>query len=115
MNDNMEYLKKNKINLWMYPEGFRNHSGKIEEFKKGAFRLAVQSQVPILPIVVSSYNYFLDPKKKIFNSGKIIIQVLPEISTKNLKLTDIDDLMKRTRNVMVEKFDELNKELKSSL
>ncbi|KAG5682758.1 hypothetical protein PVAND_012091 [Polypedilum vanderplanki] len=112
MNESMEYLKKNKIHLWMYVEGYRNHSGKIDEFKKGAFRLAIQSQVPIIPLVISSYNYFLDPKKMIFNSGKIIIEVLPEIPTKGLKLSDLDTLMEKTRNVMVKKFDELNNELR---
>jgi lysophosphatidate acyltransferase len=92
--------------------GYRNHSGKIDEFKKGAFRLAIQGQVPILPMVVSSYNEFLDPKKKMFNSGRVIIEILPEIPTVDLKVSDTDSLMQKTRNAMVKKFDELNHEIR---
>jgi lysophosphatidate acyltransferase len=93
--------------------GYRNHSGKIDEFKKGAFMMALQSQVPIVPVVISSYNYFLSPKDKIFNSGKIIIEALPEIPTKGLKATDVNMLLHKTRNAMIEKFDTLNYELKN--
>lgn len=75
--------------------------------------MAQQSQVPITPVVISSYNYFLSPKDKVFNSGKIIIEALPEISTKGLKPTDIDALLHKTRNAMIEKFDALNYELKN--
>lgn len=75
--------------------------------------MAQQSQVPITPVVISSYNFFLRPKDKVFNSGKIIIEALPEISTKGLKPTDIDVLLHKTRNVMIEKFDALNYELKN--
>jgi len=38
-------------------------------FKKGAFHVAVSGQMPILPVVFSSYH-FLDHKKKTFNEGK---------------------------------------------
>ena len=93
--------------------GYRNHSGKIDAYKKGAFRMAQQSQVPIVPVVISSYNFFLRPNDKVFNSGKIIIEALPEIPTKGLKPTDVNALLHKTRNVMIEKFDTLNYELKN--
>lgn len=92
--------------------GYRNHKGNIDEFKKGAFHMALQAKVPILPVVFSSYNYFLDPDRMIFNSGKIIIETLPEISTEGFDTSNIDELMKLTRNAMIKKFDELNNELK---
>ncbi|CAH1717068.1 unnamed protein product [Chironomus riparius] len=111
INHAMEDLKKKNIKLWMYPEGYRNHSGNIDEFKKGAFRMAQQSQVPIVPVVISSYNFFLRPKDKVFNSGKIIIEALHEIPTKGLKSTDVNALLNKTRNVMIEKFNTLNYEI----
>jgi lysophosphatidate acyltransferase len=83
------------------------------EFKKGAFHMAIQNQAPIIPVVFSSYYYFLRPKEKLFNSGKIIIEALPEISTVGLTVSDLNDLMRKTKDIMVEKFNELNDELRT--
>lgn len=55
--------------LWMFPEGTRNPSRtSLMPFKKGAFRVAITCQVPILPVVYSPY-YFIDDKKKYFGQG----------------------------------------------
>lgn len=58
-----------QIKLWIFPEGTRNNAGSMLPFKKGAFHVAVSGQIPILPVVFSSY-YFLDHKKKTFDEGK---------------------------------------------
>ena len=58
-----------QIKLWIFPEGTRNNAGAMLPFKKGAFHVAVSGQIPILPIVFSSYH-FLDHKKKTFDEGK---------------------------------------------
>jgi lysophosphatidate acyltransferase len=112
MNAEMKKLKREKIKLFMFPEGFRNHSSEIVEFKKGAFYLAVQAQVPIIPVVFSSYNTFLRPSERVFDSGEIIIQALPEISTEGLSSSDVNKLMEQTRTIMIKKFEELNHEIK---
>lgn len=113
MNEAMQKLKSEKTKLWVFPEGYRNHSGQIAEFKKGAFHMAVQAQVPILPIVLSSYKFFMRKNERFFGRGEIIIETLPEISTKGLKTEDIDKLMEHTRDLMIKKYEELNKEIES--
>jgi lysophosphatidate acyltransferase len=52
----------------MFPEGTRNGSATLLPFKKGAFHVAISSQTPIQPVVISRYH-FLDHRKKVFNSG----------------------------------------------
>jgi len=102
-----ELMKTQKTKLWMFPEGTRNPSRtSLLPFKKGAFRVAITCQVPILPVVYSPY-YFIDDKKKYFGRGKMIIQALPEISTEGLTLDDVDMLMERTRKLMCETFESL--------
>lgn len=76
--------------------------------------MAIRGQVPIIPVIFTSYNSFLSPTKKYFNSGKIIIEALEEIQTSGLKSTDVDMLMEQTRNLMIEKFTKLNCELSKS-
>ena len=40
-------------------------------FKKGAFHSAIAGQIPILPVVYSTYKGFLSHKMSVFNPGKI--------------------------------------------
>lgn len=91
--------------------GTRRNTGVIHEFKKGAFHVAIQGQVPILPVVFSSYQTFLDDKLRVLNAGEIIIEALPEISTKGLTHEDISQLMQQTRQLMIDKFTEITNEV----
>lgn len=115
MNDAMERLKREKTKLLIFPEGHRNHSGGIEAFKKGAFYLAIQAQVPILPVVFSSYRAFMRSSEKMFGSGDVIIEALPEIPTKGMKIEDIDWLMEKTRDLMIKKHEELNENIAKNI
>lgn len=96
----MDKLKRRKIKLWMFPEGTRRNTGEIHEFKKGAFHAAIQAQVPIVPVVFSSYKFFLDTKAKVFNNGIIIITALPAVSTEGLTIKDVDELIEKTKSLM---------------
>ncbi|XP_069696357.1 1-acyl-sn-glycerol-3-phosphate acyltransferase alpha-like isoform X2 [Periplaneta americana] len=113
LNNAANLMKTHKTKLWMFPEGTRNSSRtSLLPFKKGAFRVAITCQAPILPVVYSPY-YFIDDEKKIFGQGKMIIQVLPEIPTAGLTLDDLDSLMEKTRNIMSETFQSLVAEVKA--
>lgn len=94
----------------MFPEGTRRNTGVLHDFKKGAFHTAIQAQVPILPVVFSSYQTFLDKKLRIFETGVVIIEAMPEISTIGLTHQDTNKLMQQTRQLMIEKFTEITKE-----
>ncbi|XP_048822075.1 1-acyl-sn-glycerol-3-phosphate acyltransferase beta [Lagopus muta] len=90
------------VKVWVYPEGTRNCTGDLMPFKKGAFHLAVQAQVPVIPVVYSSFTTFYNPKKNLFTSGKIKVEVLPPIETKGLTPDDVSDLTDRCHNIMRE-------------
>ncbi|KAL3277029.1 hypothetical protein HHI36_012391 [Cryptolaemus montrouzieri] len=105
-----EKIKKEKTKLWIFPEGKRYSDGQIHDFKKGAFHIAIKAQLPILPIVFSHY-YFLDHKKKHFDSGTVIANVLPPISTEGKTLDDLDSLLEETRSKMIASFNEINEEI----
>ncbi|XP_063704013.1 1-acyl-sn-glycerol-3-phosphate acyltransferase alpha-like [Culicoides brevitarsis] len=111
INDAAEYIKSNRIKLWIFPEGTRRNTRKIHEFKKGAFHFALANQLPILPVVISSYSSFLDDQQHRFDQGKVIITTLPPIMTIGLKIDDIEDLMERTRNIMIKTYNETSKEI----
>jgi len=109
----MEKLKKEHTKLWIFPEGTRHNDGAIHEFKKGAFHTAIEAQVPILPVVFSSYRTILNNKAKVFKRGEVIIEALPEISTKGLTSDDVDELMEQTRRLMIAHFSKITMEVEN--
>lgn len=68
--DQMQTLKQS---VYMFPEGTRSYAKEpmLLPFKKGAFHLAVQAQVPIVPVVAANYSHVLYVKGFVFKSGKI--------------------------------------------
>jgi len=96
--------------LMIFPEGTRNSKKGLTmlPFKKGAFHIAIDGKLPILPVVLSEYD-FLDTKKWIFNPGKVTIKVLPRIDTSEYTKENIDDLVAHTRNMMLEELKNISK------
>ena len=84
-------IKDKKISVWIMPEGTRSKGRGVLPFKKGAFVTAIKAQVPIVPIAISSYTKHL--KIGNWKSGKIIIQVLPPISTAGLTIGDLEKIL----------------------
>ncbi|CDH57794.1 1-acylglycerol-3-phosphate acyltransferase [Lichtheimia corymbifera JMRC:FSU:9682] len=101
-----ENINNKKTSVWLFPEGTRGHAAEIDllPFKKGAFYMAVQARVPIVPIVVANYNTFYDSKTKRFNAGTIKIKVLPPVPTSDIKedSESIDKLSTGIRSDMLD-------------
>ncbi|KAK7940924.1 acyltransferase [Apiospora aurea] len=97
-------MKQLKQSVYMFPEGTRSYSKEptLLPFKKGAFHLAVQAGVPIVPVVVANYSHVLYVKSFIFNSGKVPVKVLDPIPTTGLTAADVDELTRSTREVMLQ-------------
>ncbi|NXJ82478.1 PLCA acyltransferase, partial [Trogon melanurus] len=101
-------LHKGNFSVMIFPEGTRNHGGSMLPFKYGAFHLAVKAQVPIIPAVISSYSSFYSHKEKRFTTGKLIIQILPEVETLGLGPDDVHKLTKQVRDSMLTTYQEIS-------
>jgi 1-acyl-sn-glycerol-3-phosphate acyltransferase len=91
LSQTTEALTAGNRSIWFFPEGTRNGGNNILPFKKGAFRIAIEAGVPILPICVSSYAGKLNFNKLV--SGTIYIEVLAPIRTDHMNIEDIEQLM----------------------
>ena len=67
-------MKERKTSIFVFPEGTRTLSDKpdLKPFKKGAFHLAVQSGIPITPIVTE--NYWRIYRNGVFESGTVKVK-----------------------------------------
>lgn len=108
-------MKKRKSGIWIFPEGTRSHldTADLLPFKKGAFHLAIQAQLPVLPIVSAGYSHIYDSAKRSFPGGELEIRVLEPISTKGMTADDVNDLMEKTREVMLKHVKEMDVAIKS--
>ena len=91
----------------IFPEGTRSKDGEIHRFKAGAFSLAKEAGVEILPIVLDG-TATLIKKNKLFNWGnRITLRVLPPISVEEVAATETHVLMERVHNDMCETLAEI--------
>ncbi|XP_005144791.3 1-acyl-sn-glycerol-3-phosphate acyltransferase alpha [Melopsittacus undulatus] len=101
-------MQREKFRVWIFPEGTRNQDKSMLPFKRGAFHLAVQAQVPIFPVVFSPYWDFFSSKEKKFTSGTCTIQILPKVETQGLSSTDVPRLTDTVRQAMADAFAEMS-------
>eukprot|EP00794_Sanderia_malayensis_P016043 gene16043-17665_t len=97
-------MKKDKTNVWIFPEGTRTQVDGIADFKKGGFHLAVQAQIPIVPVVISNCRNFLDISNRFFGRGTMRARVLPPIETEGMTKDDVPELTERCHSVMAKEY-----------
>ncbi len=113
MKKGIDKVIKNKLQVWIFPEGTRNRFSNevLLPFKKGAFYFATSSKLPVIPVCISTYKNNLNFKR--FHAGKIIVEVLDPIHHENF--VSSNELMVFAQNAMTEKITLLNKELAKAL
>lgn len=96
----LEWLKKG-ASVSIFPEGTRSKDGEIHNFKAGAFILAKDAGVPILPIVLDGTNTMVRNGWLMNWRNKITIRILPPVSAEDVVNRDIKDVMTEVRDNMV--------------
>jgi 1-acyl-sn-glycerol-3-phosphate acyltransferase len=86
-----------KVSVMIFPEGTRSRSWEMLPFKDGAFRLAIESGAPILPIAVAGTRHAMAKGTFRFLPARAIAQLLEPISTTGMTLADVGTLRQLTR------------------
>ncbi len=85
MSDSKTWLKKG-VSIMIFPEGTRSEDGTIGEFRDGSFRLSLDCDVPLLPVVITGTRDVISKHSRVFNfQAKMKVQVLPAISPEPFK------------------------------
>lgn len=91
-------IQSEGVAVWIFPEGTRSQGTGLAPFKKGAFYTAIHCNVPIQPVVFSSYYDGLNLRK--WHSGHIVVEILPEINTDSYSEKQVPELMKKTHSII---------------
>jgi len=93
------------ISLAIAPEGTRSATPTLGRFKKGAFHIAVQAEVPIVPVVIRNAGEIMWRASLVARPGTVDVAVLPPVPTEGLRADDVDDLVDRVRQQFVDTLD----------
>lgn len=81
----------------LFPEGTRSSDGDLLPFKKGGFMLALQAQVPIVPVALQGSRESLPKHSWRVRPGRITVQIFPPLPTDGLTTADRERLMEEVR------------------
>lgn len=91
------------------PEGTRAITPKLAAFKKGAFHLAMQAGVPIVPIVIQNSGDVQPKGDFLYHPGTVEVEVLPPIDTSKWSVKTIDDHVAEVRDMYLRTLDQEQK------
>ncbi|MDR0814215.1 MAG: 1-acyl-sn-glycerol-3-phosphate acyltransferase [Bacteroidales bacterium] len=92
--------------IMIFPEGTRSANGELRNFKEGAFLIAMQQKVDIIPMVINGTANALPPKGYPFNPQKMRLHILPPVPYETYRDMTVAEVSGHVRQIMA---DELNR------
>ncbi|MFN8195306.1 MAG: HAD-IB family hydrolase [Nocardioidaceae bacterium] len=97
----LESMRAGK-SLVIAPEGTRSPTPKLLPFKKGAFHLALQAGVPMVPIVIRNAGEMMSAHSVLVYPGTVQVAVLPPVDTSRWTLKTLDRQVTRVRKMFLD-------------
>ncbi len=78
-----------------FPEGTRSRDGGINRFKKGAFILAIQEGLPIVPVAIEGTRHVVRRSGVTGRPARVSVHIGKPVETRGLSMEDLPDLIER--------------------
>ena len=88
---------KGGTSVVIFPEGTRSYDYTLGKFKKGAFHMAMEAGVPVIPIILKNAHDVMPRGKNVFNPTLVEVVVLPPVHTHEWKKTNLDKKIAEVR------------------
>lgn len=95
---------KEGVSVMIFPEGTRSKDGSIRQFKKGGFVMAINSGVPIVPVVLRGTWPIMAKSSLRINRGDVELEIAEPIDTRGYSIESKAELMDKVRSVISQKF-----------
>jgi 1-acyl-sn-glycerol-3-phosphate acyltransferase len=97
-----ELIRQNKnVSIMILPEGTRTLTGKLGEFKKGGFLIALEAGLDILPMIQIGAFHFKRKGSWVLRPGTVQLVIEKPIPTAGYSRKNIDELIQKTRDVFL--------------
>lgn len=107
INDCISRIKEGS-SIMIFPEGTRSKDGNIQRFKEGAFRVALETKSPILPIVLDGSADALPKDEYILRKkSKIVVKILNEVPYESFQDLNEKELAARMHDLISSELDKL--------
>ncbi|HCK59889.1 MAG TPA: hypothetical protein DHW11_01620 [Gemmatimonadetes bacterium] len=97
-----DLLENDSPTIIMFPEGTRTKTGELQKFKKGAFVLAIQTGVDVLPAAVVGSREVMKKGSLRIKPGTITVRVGMPIEVDGLNMEDRNELTEGARNTVMQ-------------
>ena len=88
------------LSFLIFPEGTRSRTGELLPFKKGGIIMAIEAQVPIVPVAVQGGRGAMRKGSAIVRPASVTVRVGKPIETAGLTVNDRDAVSSRLRNAV---------------
>jgi 1-acyl-sn-glycerol-3-phosphate acyltransferase len=107
---------KNGNSIVIFPEGTRSSDGEVGEFKKGSFKLATSTKVPIIPVSIDGTFDVMNKNRFYIKKGyKVRIVVGRSYITADMCKEDLKEIHNEIRNKIISNMKTENKGLVGNL
>lgn len=86
--------------MTIFPEGARTYDGKMGRFKRGAFLIAKELGLPIVPLTINGAFDVMKIHTYLVNPGKLELVIHEPIPTQGLSDEDIPALMNKSKEII---------------
>jgi len=94
--DMAEQTLRHGMSLVVFPEGSRTWNGKLQRFKKGAYQLAIDLNLPVVPLTINGSFSVLPRSSYLIKPGKMILTIHKPLFPDPISGHDIETLMKKS-------------------
>jgi 1-acyl-sn-glycerol-3-phosphate acyltransferase len=100
INEQVAVAVERGLSLVIYPEGTRSRDAELKPFKKGAFRIAIDNRLPVVPVTICGLDRAWPPGEKLVRGGRARMVLRDPIETQDLTSADIEALRDRVRAIV---------------
>lgn len=93
---------KDGVSVLIFPEGTRSNDGAVQPFKKGGFVLAVDSGVPVMPVITLGPHEIMPKGSLTITPGNALVEIRPPIDAGQYGRKTKDHLLARVRREIIE-------------
>jgi 1-acyl-sn-glycerol-3-phosphate acyltransferase len=96
----MQRMVRDEASLIIFPEGTRSRDGRVGRFKGGVFLLAIDSELPVVPVSVSGSRHVMMKGRLMTCPGHVKVTIHPPIETAGMTRADARGLAERTKAIV---------------